>query len=230
MARRNLPGSRRHAAHFAWSDGPTFLRGNFGPPRSSNDNQRYIIDEGPADELDCLRRVLAPELLRAAEARARQLGIGADQVLIQQGVIGEEAYLRRLAFHTGIAIENFSEIVRGDSSLRDRHILQAAELGLIRLWRNGRLIWTLAPRHLGGAHALPACRKISRPDRAAPARIILASPSVLAAPDGRRARPQPPPTACADAFPRCRPHLPPSRGRDGAGICNTSRDHSSSQR
>ena len=54
---------RRDAAHFAWSDGPAFLRGSFGPPRSSNDNQRYVLDEGPADELDCLRRVLAPELL-----------------------------------------------------------------------------------------------------------------------------------------------------------------------
>jgi cellulose synthase/poly-beta-1,6-N-acetylglucosamine synthase-like glycosyltransferase len=137
---------RRDAAHFAWSDGPAFLRGSFGPPRSSNDNQRCVADEGPADELDCLRRVLAPELLRAAEARARELGIGADQVLILWGVIDEEAYLQRLALHTGIAIENFSEIGRGDSLLRDRQFLHAAELGLIRLRRDGRL--TLAPRHL----------------------------------------------------------------------------------
>ena len=166
---------RRHAAHFAWSDGPTFLRGNFGPPRSSNDNQPHIIDEGPADELDCLRRVLAPELLRAAEARARELGIGADQVLIQQGVIGEEAYLQRLAFHTGIAIENFSEIARGDSPLRDRQILQAAELGLIRLLRDGRLIWTLAPRHLA---ARTLCRLVATyPDLTE--RLRLASSSHL---------------------------------------------------
>src|SRR5882757_7865895 len=111
---------------FVRSDRPPFLRGGFGPPRSSNDNQRCVLDEGPADELDCLRRVLAPELLGAAETRARELGIGADRVLILWGVIDEEAYLRRLAFHTGIAIENFSEIDRGDSLLRDRHTLQAA--------------------------------------------------------------------------------------------------------
>jgi hypothetical protein len=150
---------RRDAAHFAWSDGPAFLRGRFGPPRSSNDNQRRAIDEGPADELDCLRRVLAPQLIRAAEARAREIGIGADQVLIRQGVIDEEAYLRRLAFHTGIAIEHFSTTGRGDSLLRDREILQAAELGLIRLWRDGRLIWTLAPRHLA---ARGLCRLIAK--------------------------------------------------------------------
>jgi cellulose synthase/poly-beta-1,6-N-acetylglucosamine synthase-like glycosyltransferase len=149
---------RRDAVHLAWPDEPAFLRKNFGPPRSSNDNQRHFLEEGPADELDCLRRVLAPELLRTAETRARELGIGADQVLIRQGVIDEEAYLQRLAFHTGIAIENFSEIGRGDSLLRDREILQAAELGLIRLWRDGRLIWTLAPRHLA---ARTLCRLIA---------------------------------------------------------------------
>jgi hypothetical protein len=169
----NPAWSRRDAADFAWSDGPAFLRGSFGPPQSSNDNQPHIVDEGPADELDCLRRVLAPELLRAAEARARELGIGADQVLILWGVIDEEAYLQRLAFHTGIAMENFSEIGRGDSLLRDRQILQAAELGLIRLRRDGRL--TLAPRHLA---ARMLCRLVAQyPDLTE--RLRLATSSVL---------------------------------------------------
>jgi cellulose synthase/poly-beta-1,6-N-acetylglucosamine synthase-like glycosyltransferase len=144
---------------FARPDRPAFLRGGFGPPRSSNDNQRCVLDEGPADELDCLRRVLAPELLRAAEARARELGIGADRVLILSGVIDEAAYLQRLAFHTGVGIEDFSEIGRGDSLLRDRQILQAAELGLIRFRRGGRPIWTLAPRHLA---ARGLCRLVAR--------------------------------------------------------------------
>src|ERR1700750_2236219 len=98
---RNPAWPRRDAAYFAWSDRPAFLRASFGPPRSSNDNARCVLNEGPADELDCLRRVLAPELLRAAEARARELGIGADQVLILWGVIDEEAYLRRRGFPTG---------------------------------------------------------------------------------------------------------------------------------
>jgi hypothetical protein len=159
---RNPAWPRRDAAHFAWSDGPAFLRESFGPPRSSNDNERGVLDEGPADELDCLRRVLAPELLRAAEARARELGIGADRVLILWGVIDEEAYLRRLAFHTGIATENFSEIGRRDIPLRNHQILQAAELALIPLRRDGRLIWTLAPRHLA---ARTLCRLVAdRPD------------------------------------------------------------------
>src|SRR3954447_2445281 len=158
-SQRNAARARRHAARLTWRDGPAFLRENFGPPRSSNDNQRCVLDEGPADELDCLRRGLAPELLRAAEARARELGIGADRVLILWGVIDEEAYLRRLAFHIGVAIENFSEIGGGDSLLLDREILQAAELCLIRLWRDGRPTWTLAPRHLA---ARGLCRLVTR--------------------------------------------------------------------
>src|SRR4051812_14580671 len=144
-------------------DRPAFLRGGFGPPRFVNDNQRPVFDEAPAYELDCLRRVLAPELLRAAEARARQLGIGADRVLILWGVIDEEAYLRRLAFHTGISIESFAAIDRGDSPLHDRQIPQAAGFGLIPLWRDERLIWTLAPQHLA---ARTLCRLVAEyPDR-----------------------------------------------------------------
>jgi cellulose synthase/poly-beta-1,6-N-acetylglucosamine synthase-like glycosyltransferase len=149
---------RRDAAHFAWSDGPAFLRSRLRPPRSSNDNQRSALDEGPADELDCLRRVLAPQLLRAAEARARELGIGADQVLILWGVIDEEAYLQRLAFHTGIATEDFSEVGRVDSLPHDQ-VLQAAKFALIRLRRDGRPSWTLAPRHLA---ARTLCRLVAR--------------------------------------------------------------------
>jgi hypothetical protein len=88
-------------------------------------------------------------------------------------VIDEEAYLQRLAFHTGIAIEHFSEIGRGDSSLRDRQILQAAEFGLIQLRRDGRPIWTLAPRHLA---ARTLCRLVTTyPDLTEPIRLASSS-------------------------------------------------------
>jgi hypothetical protein len=160
----NCARSRGGATGFVQVDRPPFPGRHFGPPQSSNDNQRHVVDEGPADELDCLRRVLAPEHLRAAEVRARELGIGADQVLIQQGVIDEDAYLRRLAFDTGIAIETFAGIDRSDSPLRDHQIAQAAKLGLIPLRRDGRLIWTLAPRRLA---ARTLCRLVDKhPDLA----------------------------------------------------------------
>jgi cellulose synthase/poly-beta-1,6-N-acetylglucosamine synthase-like glycosyltransferase len=171
----NPAWSRGDRVGFARVERPLFLRRSFDPPRSSNDNRRHLVDEGPANELDCLRRVLPTELLRAAEARARELGIGADRVLIQWGAIDEEAYLRRLAFHTGFATENFAGIDRGDTPLRDHQIAHAASLGLIPLRQHGRLVWTLAPRHLA---ARTLCRLAAeRPDLTE--RIRLASTSCL---------------------------------------------------
>src|SRR3954451_22486457 len=94
---------------------------------SSNDNHRGIFGQGRADELDCLRGMLAPELLIAAERRARHVGTGADRVLIQWGVIDEAAYLKRLSRHTGLAMETLAGVERRDLPLYDRQIAQAAE-------------------------------------------------------------------------------------------------------
>jgi cellulose synthase/poly-beta-1,6-N-acetylglucosamine synthase-like glycosyltransferase len=208
---------------FVRVDRPAFLRAGFGPPRSVNDNQRCVQGEGPAVELDCLRGVLAPELLRAAEARARELGIGADQVLIRQGVIDEDAYLRRLAFYTGVTIENFLKVDCGDSLLRDRHILQAAGLGLIPLRRDSRPTWTLAPRHLA---ARTLCRLVATYPELTE-RLRLASSSRLhqfllhqtgdvigrAAANGLRRRfPRMSAAPAADKGPRWRRHLQRCKG------------------
>jgi cellulose synthase/poly-beta-1,6-N-acetylglucosamine synthase-like glycosyltransferase len=116
------------------------------PPQSSNDNWLCDPEPGPAGELDCLRQVLAPSLLSAAEARGLELAIGADQVLIRSGVIDEDAYLQALSLHTGLAIEIFAETSRDDCPLPDHHLLRAAEHGLLPLRRHGQLIWVVAPR------------------------------------------------------------------------------------
>ena len=146
--RANSAGSRSSAAKPAQVDAPipAFLRRNVSLPRYGNDNSHFPFEDGPALELDCLRRVLAPQLLRAAELRRRELGIGADQVLIHWGVIDEAAYLRRLSFHTGVGIANFSGVDRGDSPLTDSQLPFAATFGIIPLRQDGRLTWTLAPR------------------------------------------------------------------------------------
>ena len=81
-------------------------------PQSSNDNWLCDPEPGPPSELDCLRHVLAPALLSAAEARGREVGAGADQALIRSGVIDEDAYLQALSFHTGLAIETFADASR----------------------------------------------------------------------------------------------------------------------
>ncbi|MEH2473001.1 hypothetical protein V1281_005809 [Nitrobacteraceae bacterium AZCC 2161] len=144
-----LPAERRRASEL-----PTFLAEKSRLPRISDD-QPANLDQGPADELVCLRHVLAPDLLRRAEDRARELGIGADQVLIRWGVIEESAYLRHLSHHTGIAAESFAAVDREDSPLSDKQLPFAAASGLLPLRRNGELIWSVAPR---GLTARTLCR------------------------------------------------------------------------
>ena len=108
------------------------------------------IDAGchATPEFDCLRQVLAPGLLRAAQQRARELEIGADQVLIRWGVIDEASYLQRLASHLALETESFAAIDRADTPLRDDQIRFAAASGLVPLRQNGELKWALAPRRL----------------------------------------------------------------------------------
>jgi cellulose synthase/poly-beta-1,6-N-acetylglucosamine synthase-like glycosyltransferase len=136
-----------------------FAQAGRSPFWFSNDNRRQADDDGPADELDCLRGVLAPQVLRAAERRARELGTGADQVLIRQGVIDEEAWLRRLSYWTGLGIETFAGVDRDDLPLSDSRIARAAEFSILPVRRNGRVDLTLAPRHLA---ARTLCRLVRR--------------------------------------------------------------------
>jgi cellulose synthase/poly-beta-1,6-N-acetylglucosamine synthase-like glycosyltransferase len=139
--------SRRAPEQTQWRGRPAFLRRAPIFPGFSNDNARLAGDDSPALELDCLRHVLAPELLRSADARSRELGIGADQVLIQWGVIDEEQYLLHLAFHAGVSIETFEDISRADVPLRDFDLTFAATHSLIPIRRDDESILIIAPRH-----------------------------------------------------------------------------------
>ena len=123
--------------------------------QSSNDNWPYDPEPGPASELDCLRPVFAQALLRAAATRSQDVETGADQVLIRSGVIGEDAYLQALSAHTDLALETFDTVSRAECSLSDRHLLRAAEHGLLPLRCDGQLIWAIAPRGF-------AARRLSR--------------------------------------------------------------------
>ena len=135
--RGRLPGSPAASRR-----APTVSR----PPPSSNDNWLGEPEPGPASELDCLRPMFAPALLRAAEARSRDVGVGADQVLLQAGIIGEDAYLDMLSSHIGLAIETLTTTSHADCLLSDRDLPHVAEHGLLPLRREGQLIWAVAPR------------------------------------------------------------------------------------
>src|SRR3954470_9914106 len=209
-------GARSETARFLWR------RRNPGRT-SSNDNQRG--EQGRADELDCLRGMLAPELLAAAERRARHVGTGADRVLIQWGVIDEAAYLESLSRHTSVAIDTLAGVERSDLPLHDRQIAQAAEYGLLPRWRNGLTIWTLAPRRLA---ARMLCRFVAEhPHLGARLRVTSSrrldefllhqTDGVLgrAAAYGLQRRSPPLPAAPAAAGPRWRGHW-----RRGLGACS----------
>jgi hypothetical protein len=73
----------------------------------------------PASELDCLRGILPVPLLHAAERRSRELNLGADQILIQWGVITEETYVAHLARHLGIGFDDLSTVGRAHCPLAD---------------------------------------------------------------------------------------------------------------
>lgn len=104
------------------------------------------VSEEAASELDCLRGVLAPAVLNAAGGRAAELGIGAEQVLIDRGVIDERGYLRHLARYAGLTVERFDGVRRADCPLSDDDLVRAATYGILPLRRAGRLGWVIAPR------------------------------------------------------------------------------------
>ncbi|WP_346295858.1 glycosyltransferase [Rhodopseudomonas sp. P1] len=165
-----------------WPGPPRFLAAR--PALVSNDNYPDEQWRGATDrqseaiaapELDCLRGVLSPALLQAAARRARDLDIGADRVLIQQGLIEEEAYLRYLARWLRLSFEDFGAFGRADCPLEDTQISSATATGIVPLRVDGELIWVVAPRHLA-SHRL--CRLLDdHPDTRS--RLRLASTANL---------------------------------------------------
>jgi cellulose synthase/poly-beta-1,6-N-acetylglucosamine synthase-like glycosyltransferase len=98
------------------------------------------------DELKCLHGVLPVAVLRSAERRSRALNIGADQVLIHDGSITEIAYIRNLARHLGISVDDLSDASRGHCPLATDDLPQVAQSGILPLRRGETFAWVIAPR------------------------------------------------------------------------------------
>lgn len=71
------------------------------------------------------------ETLAAAALRADTLRIGAERVLIADGVLTEDAYLQRLSLRSGIRLADFSTISRRDIDLTDENLRRAAQSGVL---------------------------------------------------------------------------------------------------
>lgn len=101
-----------------------------------------------AVELECLRGIIPALTLQAATNRSRRIGMGADRVLIEWGIIDETAYLRRLAMQLGIRLiapqeDDWSRCLSSPS-----RYAQAATLGIFRIQRDNGVRFVVASRCL----------------------------------------------------------------------------------
>jgi cellulose synthase/poly-beta-1,6-N-acetylglucosamine synthase-like glycosyltransferase len=142
-------------------------------PASGNDNFSLPPELGPAGEIECLRHVLSPGVLAAAERRAAVAGVGADRVLIEAGVIGEDAYLRYLSRHTRIDLVDADASGLADGGLRPEQYISAARSGLLPIGMDGQLVWLVAPR--GHAARRIAALVANSPDTARILRLATAA-------------------------------------------------------
>jgi glycosyltransferase XagB len=104
---------------------------------------------GTCPEIDCVRALLARDVIEAAEDRAAVLGVGADRVLIAAGALSEEAYLRALGDALGVAFEPLDDMPRTLCPLNDDRLIESAAAGMLPLAIDDELYLVVAPR--GGA-------------------------------------------------------------------------------
>ena len=105
-------------------------------------------------ELDCLRHLLPPGIIAAAELRATEVGVGADRALIAANIISEEAYLAALTAATDIAFEPLDDLPRQACPLSDEGLLEAPAVGILPINVAGNLSFVIAPRALAARRLL----------------------------------------------------------------------------
>jgi len=115
-------------------------------PRAEKFDNAAARDELAFPELDCVRALLSPAAIEAAQARAAALGTGADRVLIASGALDEETYLRALGEQLGVVFEPLDGIPRARCPLGDERLIESAAHGMVPLLIDGQLCLTVAPR------------------------------------------------------------------------------------
>jgi cellulose synthase/poly-beta-1,6-N-acetylglucosamine synthase-like glycosyltransferase len=140
------------------------------PPGFRHSHARRIRGRLAAcPEIDCLRHRLPPGPLAAAQLRAAEIGIGADQALIAAGAISEADYAQALAQSLGLEFDRLETVTRADCPLNETRILDDARDGYIRLRHPGADVLAVAPHGYGARHLIQFLA--ARPDAAAHVRI-----------------------------------------------------------
>lgn len=138
-----------------------------------HDSRRVRSRLAACPEIDCLRHRLPPGPLAAAELRAAEIGIGADQALIAAGAISEDEYARALAQSLGLAFEPLDTMMRSDCPLSEDRILDGARGGHIRLRIDGTDILAVALHGQGARQLIQYLAR--RPDAAGRVRLTTRS-------------------------------------------------------
>lgn len=132
--------SGRHARDMSYGSRPG--------SRPDSDHARIRARLASCPEIDCLRHLLPPAQLAAAELRAAETRTGADRVLITQGALTDQDYVRALARHCGLAVETLQGTPRSACPVDDADLISGLASGIIPVRVGEELIWVLAPWHL----------------------------------------------------------------------------------
>jgi hypothetical protein len=124
---------------------------SYGPrpgSRPDSDHARIRARLARCPEIDCVRHLLPPAQLAAAELRAAEARTGADRVLVTQGALSDRDYVRALSRHCGLAIETLHHTPRSACPVDDDDLISGLASGIIPIRLGGELLWVVAPWHL----------------------------------------------------------------------------------
>jgi cellulose synthase/poly-beta-1,6-N-acetylglucosamine synthase-like glycosyltransferase len=121
-------------------------------PREAAGARRVRQRLAACPEIDCLRSLISPGPLAAAELRAAETGVGADRVLVASGAISDDGFAWTLADWLGVAFEPLIDIERSGCPLDDARLIEAVAAGMLPLRVNDEEILVIAPQGLGARH------------------------------------------------------------------------------
>jgi cellulose synthase/poly-beta-1,6-N-acetylglucosamine synthase-like glycosyltransferase len=127
--------------------------------RSTASSTKHPLRSGQPFELAAVEHLVDPALLDAAARRARELGVGGDEVLRAHGILSADRMAKALAIGLGIEFDMLDDnppLSRADAT-------GAARTGVLRRrLPGGRNVITIAPQGLGIRHLAAAVGKDPR--------------------------------------------------------------------
>jgi hypothetical protein len=100
----------------------------------------------PCPEIDCVRHLLPPGLVAAAELRAVEVGTGADRALTAQNAIPDEQYVKALAHSTGARFDTLARVDRRVCPASDLELIEATKTGILWLRSEQHRVLVIAPQ------------------------------------------------------------------------------------